>query len=86
MAAIIKDEHKPILGTLNAEGVPVKWPPLNMNRGRYNRPATTQQITPELFVVLPANFKEWDAVDALKAEYAAKPTIRAAAPKEKAEG
>lgn len=85
--ATIKEEHKAIIGTINPDGTLGKHPALNLNRARYSKPATTQQISPELFVVIPANFNEWDVVQALKDEYAPKagPVVSKAKAPDKAE-
>ena len=65
----ITPEHKDVIGTLNPDGTFKKWPTLNIQGGRYNKPATTQPISPEYFVVLPAGFIDWDVVKTLKEQY-----------------
>ncbi len=66
----ISSEHKDIIGTLNEDGSFKKWPALNVNGGRYAKPATTQIISSEFFVVLPAGFTDWDSIKALRERYA----------------
>ena len=61
-----EQERQARTGKKDTNGLVTKWPLVDISGALYNRPATTQDISKDEFVVLPPGFKNCDELAVFK--------------------